>query len=92
MDAKDDFEKKKVYTVSLTVAFAGLALMAVIFPVLSKLSYLKGFSLILYIYVWTSSLRQINMFFTRAMKKVKLLPWTALYARLPCLYLISYSF
>ncbi len=72
MDAKDDFEKKKVYTVSLTVAFAGLALMAVIFPVLSKLSYLKGFSLILYIYVWTSSLRQINMFFTRAMKKVKL--------------------
>lgn len=72
LDAKDDASRKKVYTICLGVMAAGLFAMAAIFPALSRLDYIKGYSAILYIYVWTSSFRQLGMFFARALEKVRL--------------------
>ncbi len=72
LDTKDEIERKRIYTVCLRVIAIGLLLMAVIFPALSRLEYLSGQTVTLYIYVWTSSLRQLNMTFTRALEKVKL--------------------
>ena len=72
LDAKDRERRKRIYTVCLRVLSIGLVLMAAIFPLLSRLDYLSGQTLTLYVYVWTSSLRQLNMTFVRALEKVKL--------------------
>lgn len=72
LDAKEPAERQKVYTACLSVLVCGLLLMALIFPLLSLFDYLDGFSLILYIYVWTAALRQLNSTFTRSLEKVRL--------------------
>lgn len=72
LDAVSEEQRKEVYTVCLRVLFVGLIVMAGVFPFLSRLDYLDGELIILYIYVWTSSLRQLNMTFVRALKRVRL--------------------
>lgn len=72
LDAKTVSERKKVYSVCLRVLSVGLVAMAAIFPILAKFDYLSGYELTLYIYVWTSSLRQLNATFVRSMEKVKI--------------------
>lgn len=72
LDAKTLPERQKIYTTCLSVLICGLVVMAAIFPILSHFDYLDGFSLILYIYVWTSALRQLNSTYTRSLEKVKL--------------------
>lgn len=63
---------KRIYTVCLRIMSTGLLIMTVIFPLISRLDYINGFSIILYIYIWTSSFRAVNMNFVRAMGKIKL--------------------
>ena len=72
LDAKTDDRKKTVYTTLLATVAIGLGVMAAIFPLLSRLDYLDGFAPILYIYVWTSALRQLNSTYVRALEKVRL--------------------
>lgn len=72
LDTKWECDRQKIYTICLRVMTVGLIAMAGIFPLLARLDYLDGFELLLYIYVWTSSLRQINMTFIRAVERVKL--------------------
>ncbi len=69
----DTLEKRQtVYTTCLAVVCAGLAVMAAIFPLLSLFDYLDGFTVILYIYVWTAALKQLNATYVRSLEKVKL--------------------
>ena len=49
LDTKDEIERKRIYTVCLRVIAIGLLLMAVIFPALSRLEYLSGQTVTLYI-------------------------------------------
>ena len=72
LDAKTDEQRSGVYTTLLGLVAAGLAIMALIFPPISKLGYLDGFTLILYVYVWTAALKQLNATFVRSLEKVKL--------------------
>lgn len=72
LDSKEIKDYKQVYTVCLSVYVLGMAAMALIFPIISLFDYVDGYTVILYIYVCTSSLRQINMFFTRGRGKVTL--------------------
>lgn len=72
LDAKSISDRKKVYSVCLRVLTCGLIIMAAVFPVLARFNYLSGYELVLYIYVWTSSLRQLNATFIRSIQKVKI--------------------
>lgn len=72
LDAKTDPEKKTVYTTCLGVVIAGLTLMASVMPLLSKISWLSDFTPILYIYVWTAALKQLNATYVRSLEKVRL--------------------
>lgn len=72
LETKWQCDRQQIYTICLRVMAVGLIAMSGIFPLLARLDYLDGFGIMLYIYVWTSSLRQINMTFTRAVEKVKL--------------------
>ena len=72
LDAKTPERRKTIYTTCLGIVICGLSLMALIFPLLSRLEYLSKFTLILYIYVWTAALKQLNATYTRALEKVKL--------------------
>ena len=72
LDSSSPERRRTVYTNCLMTVFFGLFAMAAIFPLLSRLEYLDGFSLILYIYVWTAALKQLNATYTRALEKVKL--------------------
>lgn len=72
LDAKEPAERQRVYTTCLSVLVCGLLIMALIFPFLSLFDYLDGFTLILYIYVWTAALRQLNSTYTRSLEKVRL--------------------
>ena len=72
LDAKSPERRKIIYTTCLGVVICGLGIMAAIFPLLSRLEYLDGFSTILYIYVWTAALKQLNATYTRSLEKVKL--------------------
>ena len=72
LDTKETDKLKKVYSLCLGTVACGILVMATIFPVLSQLKYLSGFSGILFVYVCTSTLKLLNSTFTRALEKVKL--------------------
>ena len=72
LDAKTPERRQTIYTTCLGVVICGLGIMAAIFPILSRFEYLDGFSAILYIYVWTAALKQLNATYTRSLEKVKL--------------------
>lgn len=72
LDTKNPLKLKKIYSNCLGVIVCGIAVMAALFPLLSKLKYINGFSLILFIYVCTSTFKLLNSTFVRALEKVKL--------------------
>ncbi len=72
LDAKSPQARKAVYSNCLAVVFFGLLLMAAVFPLLSRLGYLGGYSAVLYVYVWTSALRQLNSTYVRSLERVHL--------------------
>ena len=72
LDAKTREQRQTIYTTCLGVVIFGLGIMAAIFPILSKLEYLDGFAPILYIYVWTAALKQLNATYVRSLEKVRL--------------------
>ena len=72
LDAKSPEQRQTVYTTCLFVVAGGLGIMACIFPLLSRLDFLRGFAPILYIYVWTAALKQLNATYVRSLEKVRL--------------------
>ncbi|MBR1763980.1 MAG: polysaccharide biosynthesis C-terminal domain-containing protein [Ruminococcus sp.] len=70
------FSKKNVFTIGNIICAAGFAILGVIMPIvaLSGIAdrYLNGYSLLLYVYIITSSLKLLYSTFVRALEKVKL--------------------
>ena len=70
------FDKKKVFTIGNLICMAGFAVLGMILPIVAISGvadkYLSGYSLLLYIYVITSSLKLVYSTFIRALEKVKL--------------------
>lgn len=72
LDARELSSRREVYTLCLRILTVGLFALLLVMPAISMLGYLEGYAPLLYIYVWTSSLRQLNMTFVRAVEKVRL--------------------
>ena len=70
-----EYDKRQVFTTSAIMTTAGMAAMALLVPILSfipALDFIKGYTLLLVVYIITSSLRMLCMHFVRALDKVKL--------------------
>lgn len=70
LDEKEN--KQKVFTVGISVAFFGLAIVTAFSPLVDRISYFQGYTPLLFVYLFTSSLRAINQQFLRTRGLVKL--------------------
>jgi len=69
------YDKGKVFTTSAVMTTVGMIMMAFVIPVLSGISaldFIQGYSLMLTVYIITSSLRMLCQQFVRSLDKVKL--------------------
>ncbi|WP_124100792.1 polysaccharide biosynthesis C-terminal domain-containing protein [Ruminococcus sp. Marseille-P6503] len=70
------YDKKKVFTLGNIVCLFGLAVLAVILPIVTVSGiadkYLSGYSFLLYVYIFMSSLKLVYSTFVRSIEKVKL--------------------
>ena len=70
------YDKKKVFTIGNVVCFAGFAILAIILPIVAISGvadkYLSGYSLLIYVYIFASSLKLVYSTFVRALEQVKL--------------------
>lgn len=70
------FNKKKVFTLGNIICFSGLALLAIVLPIVTITGvadkYLNGYSLLIYVYIFMSSLKLVYSSFVRSLEKVKL--------------------
>ncbi len=70
-----NYDKREVFTTSSIITFAGMAIMALIVPIIRfipALDYIQGYTVLLIVYVITSSLRMLCQQFVRARDMVKL--------------------
>ena len=70
------YNKIRVFTLGNIICFAGLAVLGIILPVVAVSGvadkYLSGYSLLLYVYIFSSSLKLVLSTFVRALERVKL--------------------
>lgn len=70
------YDKKKVFTVGNVICLTGLAVLAIVLPIVTVSGvadkYLSGYSLLLFVYIFSSSLKLVYSTFVRALEKVKL--------------------
>ena len=70
------YNKIRVFTLGNIICFAGLAVLGIILPVVAVSGvadkYLSGYSLLLYVYIFSSSLKLVYSTFVRALERVKL--------------------
>lgn len=70
------YDKRKVFTVGNIVCLTGLAVLAIVLPIVTVSGiadkYLRGYSLLLFVYICTSSLKLVYSTFVRSLEKVKL--------------------
>ncbi|MCD7731022.1 MAG: lipopolysaccharide biosynthesis protein [Oscillospiraceae bacterium] len=66
------YNNKKIYTVALTATFGGLAVLAAFTPLINSIEAFKGYGLLLFVYCFFSSLKQLASSFIRARGLVKL--------------------
>ena len=70
-----NYDKRKVFSTSAVITIVGMIAMALVVPmlrVIPALDFLKGYTLLLIVYVTTSSLRMLCQQFVRSIDKVKL--------------------
>lgn len=70
-----NYDKKQVFTTSAVITTVGMLIMSVFVPMLAVVPatrYVRGYSLLLTVYVITSSLRMLCQQFVRSLDKVKL--------------------
>lgn len=70
-----DYDKREVFTTSSLITLAGMLLMALCVPILSlipAMSYIRGYTVLLIVYITTSSLRMLCQQFVRSRDMVKL--------------------
>lgn len=70
------YNKIRVFTLGNIICFAGLAVLGIILPIVAVSGvadkYLSGYSLLLYVYIFSSSLKLVYSTFVRALERVKL--------------------
>ena len=70
------YDKRKVFTAGNVVCLAGLAVLGIVLPIVSISGiadkYLSGYSFLLFVYLFTSSLKLVYSTFVRSLEKVKL--------------------
>ncbi|MDE6835210.1 MAG: polysaccharide biosynthesis C-terminal domain-containing protein [Ruminococcus sp.] len=69
------YRKREVFTTSMILNFIGLVLMFLLFPAIRRipfLNFIDGYSMLLLVYVCTSSIRSLCSQFLRARGRVKL--------------------
>lgn len=66
------YDNKKIYTAALTASAGGLLLLAVLTPVINCVNVFKGWGLLLFVYCFFSSFKQLALNFVRARGLVKL--------------------
>ncbi|MDE6034715.1 MAG: polysaccharide biosynthesis C-terminal domain-containing protein [Ruminococcus sp.] len=79
------YRKKEVFTTSMVLNFIGLILMFLLFPAIRRIPFLNfvdGYSMLLLVYVCTSSIRSICSQFLRARGRVKLYAFDGVLATL----------
>lgn len=70
-----NYDKRQVFTTSAVITLVGMLLMALCVPILSlipAMSYLRGYVILLTVYVTTSSIRMLCQQFVRSRDMVKL--------------------
>ena len=83
-----DYDKREVFNTSAVMTAAGMALMTLVLPFLGHipaLDFVKGYTVLLLIYVVTSSFRMLCQQFVRALDKVKLFSIDGIFAALTLL-------
>ena len=70
------YDKRKVFTAGNVVCLTGLAVLGIVLPIVTVSGiadkYLSGYSLLLFVYLLTSSLKLVYSTFVRALERVKL--------------------
>lgn len=70
------YNKIRVFTLGNIICFAGLAVLGIILHIVAVSGvadkYLSGYSLLLYVYIFSSSLKLVYSTFVRALERVKL--------------------
>lgn len=72
LETKDPVRLRKIYSSLITIVLCGFAVLGLCYPIFNRMAYLDGNTLLLLIYVCTSSLKQLNATYIRALEKVKL--------------------
>ena len=67
-----DFNNKQVFSTAMTVQFFGMAIMILLSPMLSKIPFVQGYTILLVIYVIVSALRQTSSLFVRSIGYMKI--------------------
>lgn len=67
-----DFDKKQIYTIGFTTTCIGLLILLIISPFLNMIPSITGYTVLLMIYMVTSSFRMLNQYFIRSRGLVKL--------------------
>ena len=83
-----NYDKREVFNTSAVMTAAGMALMTLVLPFLGyipALEFIKGYTVLLLIYVVTSSFRMLCQQFIRAIDKVKLFSIDGIFAALTLL-------
>jgi O-antigen/teichoic acid export membrane protein len=66
------YNKKTVFTASLMIILCGMIVLAAVMPFISMIKYVKGYGLLLYVYVFIASIKLHVSEFIRAKQYVKL--------------------
>ena len=66
------YDNKKIYTAALVTTAGGLAILALFTPLINGIGALKGYGLLLFVYCFFSSFKQLAASFIRARGLVKL--------------------
>lgn len=70
------YDKRQVFTIANTACFTGLAALAVILPIVTLSGaadkYIHGYSLLIFVYMITASVKLVYSNFLRALEKIKL--------------------
>ncbi|MGN1134645.1 MAG: lipopolysaccharide biosynthesis protein [Oscillospiraceae bacterium] len=66
------YDNKKIYTAALTTTAGGLAVLALFTPIINSIGAFKGYGLLLFVYCFFSSFKQLAASFIRARGLVKL--------------------
>ncbi len=67
-----DFDNKQVFSTAMAVQFFGMIILTFVSPILSIVPFIKGYTLLLVVYVIVSSLRQTCSLFVRSIGYMKL--------------------